>query len=422
MFSLYAQDRWAPTGRLTITAGVRFGYQRPSFESGKRAPVLADLFEARTTPEQILFSRTNYAPRLGVSYDLSGTGRTAVKAFYGRYYAIYANAFNTANPGGVNGLQYKFLDQNGNRLYDGVQELGTLVSSQGASTKVDPNLEQPYADEISGSLEHQFWGESSARVVFVHKTTSHVFGLVNTARIGTVTVPYTTTVGTPTGPQVVNLLDIPASLKGVVTNEFTNIPGSDATYDTLSLSAQKRFAKGVFIQGGLDYQWRDEWRQPNSLSTSPGNTDPIGVYSFGGTFPTDYSADVSNRQKNTNWQARVLGRYPLPAAFSVGVNFRVQSGFPWAPVASVKLPNAGTQAILLDDIRNRRSDAVPIFDVRVDRSIKIGGTTAMAMLDVYNLLNDNAVTNFFLSSGGTYNNVIAALNPRTLQIGLRLTF
>jgi len=32
------------------------------------------------------------------------------------------------------------------------------------------------------------------------------------------------------------------------------------------------------------------------------------------------------------------------------------------------------------------------------------------------------VTNFFLVSGTTYNRIIAALNPRTMQLGLRVTF
>jgi outer membrane receptor protein involved in Fe transport len=44
------------------------------------------------------------------------------------------------------------------------------------------------------------------------------------------------------------------------------------------------------------------------------------------------------------------------------------------------------------------------------------------MFDIYNVTNSNAVTNFFLTSGATYNQIIAALNPRTVQIGLRITF
>ncbi len=63
------------------------------------------------------------------------------------------------------------------------------------------------------------------------------------------------------------------------------------------------------------------------------------------------------------------------------------------------------------------------MDLRVDKSIPLPGSAKVtALVDVYNLTNSNAVTNFFLTSGATYNRIIAALSPRTIQIGLRLTF
>jgi outer membrane receptor protein involved in Fe transport len=197
----------------------------------------------------------------------------------------------------------------------------------------------------------------------------------------------------------------------------------------MSLSAQHRFRRGLFIQGGFDYQWRDEIRSPGTggaISTSPLNTDPIAVYSYGSTYPLNYNADISNRQNNTNWQARLLGRYELPVAgIGVGGNVRVQSGYPWAPVASIPgaLMNAGTVNVFADNIENHRSDTAAIVDLRLDKSVSLPkGARFTAMLDLYNLMNSNAVTNFFITSGTTYNRIIAALNPRTMQIGLRVTF
>ena len=116
-------------------------------------------------PAASFFTRSTIVPRLGLAYDVGSKGKSVAKVFFGRYYYNFADRLAGADPGGTNRRDYKFNDLNGNRLYDGVQELGTLVASAGGSTTtVDPNLKTPYADEISVSYEQQFWGESSLRV------------------------------------------------------------------------------------------------------------------------------------------------------------------------------------------------------------------------------------------------------------------
>lgn len=422
MISAFLQDRWSLRSNVTLQVGLRYGYQRPYFEEGSRTPVLANVFPNLNLPEKVLFKRNNFAPRLGLVWDLFGNGRTALKTSFGRYYAIYANNFNGANPGGVNTRTYRFLDQNGNRVYDGPAELGGLLDSTGgSSTVVDPNMRSPYADEYSVSLEHQFWGEASVRGVYVRKMTKDVFGLVNAARLGTVTTPLQRP--NPLVPgQFLNVLDTTTT---AIDNRFMTIPDAGATYDSISLSAQKRFARGLFIQGSYDYQWRDELRQPatTNISTSPLDTDPIGVYSYGGTFPLNYSADVPNRQESVNWQYRLLSRYEFPKGVAAAFNYRVQSGFPVSAIVPVSLPNAGTQNVFTTPLADQYSDPVHIFDIRVDKAIELGnGVKLIGILDVYNLFNNNTVTNFFLVSGTTYNRVIAALDPRAFQIAGRLTF
>ena len=168
----YAQDRWSPSDRVSITAGVRVDYQNASYKSGVRRPVITDgVFPAETAVEgKSLVRTTDTAVRLGATYDPTGKGRTVLKGYYGRYYNNLADSFSSANPGGNNTAEYNFNDLNRNQRYDGAQELGTLrFTFGGATASVNPNLHTPYVEEFSGSLEHQFWGASSARVTLVRK-------------------------------------------------------------------------------------------------------------------------------------------------------------------------------------------------------------------------------------------------------------
>jgi hypothetical protein len=100
----------------------------------------------------------------------------------------------------------------------------------------------------------------------------------------------------------------------------------------------------------------------------------------------------------------------------------VQSGWPYARLVSVSLPNAGTQTFFAEDIANNRSDTVPLVGVRVDRAFPYGTHKLLVMLDVFNVLNSNAITNFALANGANYDKIIATLQPRTVEFGVRLEF
>ncbi|MGH9256565.1 MAG: carboxypeptidase regulatory-like domain-containing protein [Vicinamibacterales bacterium] len=92
---IFAQDSWA-TGRMTINYGVRFDYLNAAVPE-------QHLPAGRFVPERNFAAVKNVPnwkdinPRLGVSYDLFGNGRTAVKATIGRYIAGGSLASNV-NP------------------------------------------------------------------------------------------------------------------------------------------------------------------------------------------------------------------------------------------------------------------------------------------------------------------------------------
>ena len=84
--------------------------------------------------------------------------------------------------------------------------------------------------------------------------------------------------------------------------------------------------------------------------------------------------------------------------------------------------NAGSTRFYDQDIQNNRSETVPILDFRIDRAFKIGKYKVTGMFDAFNVSNSNAVTNFNLINGTAYNQVIATLDPRTMQFGVRFDF
>ena len=88
----------------------------------------------------------------------------------------------------------------------------------------------------------------------------------------------------------------------------------------------------------------------------------------------------------------------------------------------MSLPNAGTSQFFLGDLDDRYSDTVPILDFRVDKTLRFGRYRVGMMLDAYNLFNSNPVSNFNISNGTQYNRIIATLDPRTVQLGMRFEF
>jgi hypothetical protein len=425
----YAQDRWAVNNRVTVTAGVRVDRQTPYYEESRRDPVLADVFAASTTAGRDLLTRTTIAPRIGIAVDPTGRGTSSVKAFYGRFYHNFANLFTGVNPGGTNTKTFGFNDLNNNRLYDGIQELGALVaSSGGATTTFDPDLETPHTDEFDVSYQHQFWGQSALRAAWVRKQTRNAVGTFNSAWIGQFTQPLSRTIslqdvaGGVTGSEVFTVFDIPASLRGVVANVIQNVPaagdGGAADYDTVELAFNKRFSSGFFVDTSFDLTRSNDLRNANGASNSPlTQADPIPSSYFENVFPS-----VSNRQDTSVWSFRVSGRYELPLAINVAGNVRVQSGWNYARILSVSLPNAGTQRFWYEDLDQHRSDTVPLASVRVDRTWQVWRTRVTGIVDVFNLANANSVTNFNLSNGPNFQQINGALDPRTLQLGLRVEF
>ncbi|HTM34919.1 MAG TPA: carboxypeptidase regulatory-like domain-containing protein [Vicinamibacterales bacterium] len=433
-YSGYAQDRWSPNERLTFTLGVRLDKQRVGYGDAVRKPLITDvladgsrIFPTETTVAgQTLVNNTNVAPRLGVTYDLTGKGRTVLKAFYGRYYNNIADSFTGANPGGQAIAEYNFLDQNHNGRYDGPSELGTeRLRTGGTATSVDPGYKTPSAEEISASFETQLPGESSARFTYVRKNIKdaapyYVTNVVP-AWLGQNTIPVTRTIEGET----FNLVDVPDSLGDQSAQVYQNFPDGTFNYDTIEFAYNKRVSQKFFINASADYLWRSDFRSPlvsngYDISTSPLSADPIGINYYVYANPA-----VQPRQETTAYHIQFLGRYELPAEIGFSANYRYQSGYQYSRIipdcGCLNLSNYGAD-FFVEPLKNNRADNAGLLNFRVDKSFKVSWAKISAMLDIYNVTNADPVTNFNLNSGSGYKRVIATLDPRVFQMGFRLEF
>ena len=120
---------------------------------------------------------------------------------------------------------------------------------------------------------------------------------------------------------------------------------------------------------------------------------------------------------------RVMGTIDVPrTGFVVGANLQYFSGKPWAATAQVSLPQ-GDQRILLEPRGSRRLSSQSILDVRISRTIRLGGVGRIELLvDVLNALNDTAeealaTDNLFSPNFG---HPTVFMDPRRAMFGARL--
>jgi outer membrane receptor protein involved in Fe transport len=99
-WSLYAQDEWALTPRLTLTAGLR--YDQQSFRDAPERVVPAEQafgLQSGIAPTD----KDNFSPRVSLAYDLRGDGRSVFRTgagyFYGRVpYVLGGNVAGSVRP------------------------------------------------------------------------------------------------------------------------------------------------------------------------------------------------------------------------------------------------------------------------------------------------------------------------------------
>src|SRR5258705_10167329 len=152
---IYGQDSWT-LRRMTLNYGLRWEYFNAYIRAQDAG--VGRFVPARHFDEVHVPSYKDLSPRFGVSYDLFGDGRTAVKGSVSKYVSQFAtDNVNAYNPMFLAVDSRTWNDLNGDDIAQD-NEIGPSNNNSFGirqSRNPDPNLQREYSVEYSGAVQHQ---------------------------------------------------------------------------------------------------------------------------------------------------------------------------------------------------------------------------------------------------------------------------
>lgn len=419
----FINDTWA-LGRLTLNGGVRWDRYRNwlpqqeqlAFSHG--TPELS--IPALTFPEETVNVWNSFAPRMGMVFDLTGDGRTVIKANYGLYWHNPGVTLSSnVNPNAASkSVTHLWTDINGDRRWQPGEE-GTRTATNLAGTRTkDPNLKQPYTHEFGVFFERQLAEVIGSRVGFVYKTEDDLFDNFQAFRPPSAyTVPFQFNDIGPDGrtntadDRMLTLYGVPSANAATLfpVNEVVMNTGELGRYKTVEASISKRYGNRWSAVIGGSYSIRDNYPADfTGASSFPNNPNAPGRYD------------------RTTWDLKMTGSYDAPYGIRLSPVLRHQSGGNFAreiSVGSAAAAAAGaiySGTIYADLPEDNRRDNIWVFDVKAEKTFSFSDRMRLrAFVDFFNITNSHASETITVTTGPNYLRPTAILAPFTTRLGFR---
>ncbi|HEY7444287.1 MAG TPA: carboxypeptidase regulatory-like domain-containing protein [Vicinamibacterales bacterium] len=461
----FAQDKWT-TGRWTLAGGIRYDHFKNSFPAQSIAPTTLAPFLNVSFPEINNLSWHDITPKLGATYDLFGTGKTALKVTLNKYLeGLGTTGFGPAQvtdaPNPILRLNTTTTRTWGdadsdfapdcdllNYLPNG--ECGVLLNAAifgtvQPGTSYDPDLmtgwgKRAFNWEFTTGVNHEIMPRVSLDVQYARRWYGNI-RVTDDRAVGPADYQQFTFV-TPSDPRLpdgggktLTAFDMTPAAALRAVNYFvtrSNTYGKQTEhFDGINVSVNARLQNGLIVQGGLgpgrvvtnDCEVVDDL--PEMLHTFFGN--PTRTFVF--------AARTQERcEQNNGWRTSIQGlaAYTIPKidvqvsgtfqnlpgvvvdanSLTLAGSTTLGRGFALAPFRFFNITQPG-------DLYVERLNQI---DFRVSKIFRIGTTRTNINFDLYNLLNANSVLTENFTYGAAWRTPQSILLPRLFKIGAQFDF
>jgi Carboxypeptidase regulatory-like domain len=480
--SFFFQDSWT-VNRLTLQGALRYD-QASSYAPSELNGTMNTSF---LNPQPITIERTagvdafhDITPRVGVAYDVFGTGKTALKFNWGRYLAYAANdsPYTSTNPGAtvvrsVTNRGWTDVDRDYvvdcdllNPSLNGECAAATGTAPNfgklGAATQVDPGVlsgwgVRPHDNQYTVTLQQELVPRVSADFSFTHRTFHNYFVTDDLTRRGDINSYYETyTLTAPLDPRlpdgggypITRYLPTPAALAVApqlyLMREEDLGATRDSQWDGFEITLNARLRGGLTTQVGTT----TGRAKVNTCETATLYNNVVGA--------TINGPDPRGCDDVEPWQTtlRGLASYTIPRIdVLVSAVVRSQAEALLAGTASTtaqwQVPNSliiaalghshpsltptGTTTIPLghNDARIYADERRTQVDMRFAKIVRFGRTRTDIGVDLNNLFNTNYATGYNTTyifntdnapRPGGWATPTAIANPRFVRLNFTVNF
>ncbi|MGH9386216.1 MAG: carboxypeptidase regulatory-like domain-containing protein [Vicinamibacterales bacterium] len=439
--AVYLQDSYAAHG-LTVSAGFRVDAQTDEARAARvpaspLAPLLLPAIDFPGADAGVTWK--DVSPRLGLTYDFSGQGRTLVNASFATYYGQLAAGQLSGELSTTDAVfvRYPWADLNGDGFVQ-LNEVNTTGLPLDRSAAYDPN--NPGNFRSPGLVDPGIHNERTREFVVgfdrelrqgVTLGGSYVWRAydrfnwrdrVNFTSADYRAVRYTPTV-CPSGARCETITYFEPIKAVPPAFVRANRPDFFRKYSGLELTLRKRYSKRW--TGGVSYAFNSTVQHYDSIHSYE---DPTNIELLDGAqyAPESTAAGLDGVFMNAKWVFRGYGAYTLPLYdISVSGTFNTRQGFPFpqSVLSPDRSNSAGTIQALLDPVGEVRLRPLRYVDLRVDKARRVGPLEFVGSVEVFNVGNINTIlARRRNQEAANANGISMIVAPRIVRFGLRVAW